>query len=129
MRDAETLASADIVVVGAGIAGLCAAWELRQRGFGVVLLDQRFSGYGASSRNPGALWIQTRRAGVELALARAGKQKYEQYLEVVGDVFDYRTNGGLFFFETEQQAAVMRDYVEDRQQAGIDVRLMSRDEA
>lgn len=129
MGDAETLASADVVVVGAGITGLCTAWELRQRGFGVVLLDQRFSGYGASSRNPGALWIQTRRAGVELALARAGKQKYEQYLDVVGDVFDYRVNGGLFFFESERQVAVMRQFVQDRQDVGVDAQIVSRDEA
>jgi len=129
MSSAETLATADIVVVGAGITGLCTAWELRQRGFGVVLLDQRFPGYGASSRNPGALWLQTRRKGPELALARAGKQKYEQYLEVLGDVFDYRTEGGLFFFETEQQAQILEAYVKDRREVGLAIEMVSREEA
>jgi glycine/D-amino acid oxidase-like deaminating enzyme len=129
MSDGETLATADIVVVGAGIAGLCTAWELRQRGFGVVLVDQRFPGYGASGRNPGGLWVQTRRDGLELALARAGKQKYKQYLDVLGDVFDYRVDGGLFFFESDRQGAVVEAYVEDRRSAGVDIELISREDA
>jgi glycine/D-amino acid oxidase-like deaminating enzyme len=129
MSNGETLASADIVVVGAGIVGLCTAWELRQRGFDVVLVDQRFPGYGASSRNPGALWLQTRRAGIELALARAGKAKYEQYLDVLGDVFDYRVDGGLFFFETDEQAAVVENYVDDRRAAGVAIEMVSLEEA
>lgn len=129
MRDAETLATADIVVVGAGIVGLCTAWELRQRGFGVVLVDQRFPGYGASSRNPGALWVQTRRAGVELALARASKTKYEQYLDVLGDVFEYRVDGGLLFFESDRQADIVEAYVENRRSAGVQIELISREDA
>lgn len=129
MSGMDPLASADVVVIGAGIAGLCTAWELRQRGFDVVVVDQRFSGYGASSRNPGGLWIQTRRTGFELALARAGKHKYEQYIEVLGDVFDYRVDGGLFFFENEDQAAVVEAYVEDRRAAGVAIELVSREEA
>ncbi len=129
MSSTETLATADVVVVGAGITGLCTAWELRQRGFGVVLVDQRFPGYGASSRNPGALWLQTRRAGLELELARAGKLKYEQYLDILGDVFDFRREGGLFFFETEEQGEVLRAYVEDRRAAGLAIEMVSRKDA
>ena len=129
MDEAQVLATADIVVVGAGIAGLCTAWELRQRGFSVVLVDQRFPAYGASGRNPGALWLQTRRTGFELALARAGKQKYSQYLDVLGDVFDYREDGGLFFFETEDQGRVMEAYVDDRREAGLDIEMVSREQA
>lgn len=129
MSSTETLATADVVVVGAGITGLCTAWELRQRGFGVVLLDQRFPGYGASSRNPGALWLQTRRAGLELDLARAGKLKYEEYLGVLGDVFDFRREGGLFFFETDEQREVLEAYSEDRRAAGLAIEIVGRKDA
>src|SRR5689334_6376790 len=103
MSSADTLASADIVVVGAGIAGLSSAWELRKRGFSVVVLEQRFPTYGSSGRNPGCLWVQTRRAGAELDLALAGRAKYEEYIESFGDVFSYRQAGGLFFWETDEQ--------------------------
>lgn len=125
MSEGETLATADIVVVGAGITGLTTAWELRQRGFGVVLVDQRFPAYGASGRNPGSIWVQTRRTGLELELARAGRAKYEEYLTVLGDVFDYRADGGLFFFETDAQGAVVEQYVEQRKNAGLEIEMVS----
>lgn len=126
MSTSDVLANTDIVVIGAGVSGLCSAWELRKRGFGVVVVEQRFPAYGASGRNPGALWLQTRRSGVELALAQHGKSKYEEYVDIVGDVFDYRTEGGLFFFETEEQGAVMESYVRDRRSAGLDIEMLDQ---
>ncbi len=44
---------ADVVVVGAGFAGLSAAIELRQRGYRVVVLEADRVGSGASGRNGG----------------------------------------------------------------------------
>ena len=46
-------AGADVCVVGAGLAGLSAALELRQRGFTVALLEAKTVGWGASGRNAG----------------------------------------------------------------------------
>lgn len=126
---AETLAAGDIVVVGAGMVGLCTAWELRKRGFDVVVVEQRFPTYGASGRNSGSLWMQTRRTGTELALAKAGKEKYQEFLGELGDVFDYRNQGGLFFFETDEQGSVLEDYVLNRREAGLDINMISREEA
>ncbi|MFC7359332.1 NAD(P)/FAD-dependent oxidoreductase [Nocardioides astragali] len=129
MNHADTLATADVVVVGAGIAGFCTAWELRKRGFGVALVEQRFAAYGASGRNPGALWLQTRRTGLELDLARAGKSKFGDYLDVLGDVFDYHAAGGLFYFESEEQGSIIDAYVKERQQAGLDIEMVSLKDA
>lgn len=44
---------ADVCVVGAGFAGLSAALQLAQRGYSVVVLEARRSGWGASGRNGG----------------------------------------------------------------------------
>jgi glycine/D-amino acid oxidase-like deaminating enzyme len=129
MSQTNTLATADIVVVGAGIVGLSTAWELQKRGFSVVVVEQRFPGYGSSGRNAGAVWLQTRRRGLELELARAGRDKYSEYLDVVGDVFDLRRDGGLFFFETESQGAIMESYVRDRREAGLKIEMVGRSEA
>ena len=46
---------ADVVVVGAGFAGLSTALELAARGAKVVVLEREFAGFGASGRNAGYL--------------------------------------------------------------------------
>lgn len=47
--------SADVVIVGAGFAGLCTALELAATGAKVVVLEREFAGFGASGRNAGYL--------------------------------------------------------------------------
>lgn len=49
--------SADVCVVGAGLAGLSAALELRARGFSVALLEAQTVGWGASGRNGGQIIV------------------------------------------------------------------------
>lgn len=63
--------SADVVVVGAGFAGLNTALELAARGASVVVLERDFAGFGASGRNAGYL-------GGSLAV------EYEMFLKRVG---------------------------------------------
>jgi len=125
----DVLSTCDIVVVGAGLTGLCTAFELRRRGYDVVVVEQRFPAFGASGRNPGCLWVQVRRAGTELAIARAAKAKYQQYVEELGDVFEYRTLGGLFFFENEAQGRVLEQYANERRSAGVEIELLTRAQA
>ncbi len=45
----------DVVVIGAGITGLTAAYELASRGIKVTILERHTLGWGASSRNAGFL--------------------------------------------------------------------------
>src|SRR5512139_1915155 len=45
--------TADVAIVGGGLAGLSAAIELHDRGFDVVLVEAQQIGWGASGRNGG----------------------------------------------------------------------------
>ncbi len=47
--------SADVVIAGAGFAGLCAALELARQGAKVAVIEREFPGFGASGRNAGYL--------------------------------------------------------------------------
>lgn len=125
----RALDTADIVVVGGGIVGLCSAFELSKRGFDVIIVEQRFFAFGASGRNPGCVWLQLRRSGVELDLARRGLQRCGDYLAELGPTFEFRRNGGLFYYETEAQRAVLVDYAADRRAAGLDISFVGQREA
>jgi glycine/D-amino acid oxidase-like deaminating enzyme len=78
--------SADVVVVGGGYAGLWTAWQLRERGASVALLEADVCGHGPSGRNGGfceTLWTHlpslVERFGTERALeiARASADSVE----------------------------------------------------
>ncbi|MHA1190444.1 MAG: NAD(P)/FAD-dependent oxidoreductase [Alphaproteobacteria bacterium] len=45
--------TADVVVIGGGLAGLFTAWNLARRGVDVVLIEARLVGWAASGRNGG----------------------------------------------------------------------------
>jgi glycine/D-amino acid oxidase-like deaminating enzyme len=47
--------NADVVIIGAGFAGLSAALELASKRLNVVVLEREFAGFGASGRNAGYL--------------------------------------------------------------------------
>jgi glycine/D-amino acid oxidase-like deaminating enzyme len=123
------LDQADIVVVGGGIVGLSTAYSLKQRGYDVVLVEQRFLAFGASGRNSGGIWVQSTAAGPELELVRRGISLLADFESEMGPTFDFARSGGQFFFETEAQHAALKSYVIDRQQQGISVEFITAEEA
>ena len=57
---------ADVAIVGAGLTGVAAAWELVQGGRDVAVLDAGEPGEGASSRNAGMLGRHSKHAFIDL---------------------------------------------------------------
>ncbi len=62
---------ADVVVVGGGITGLCAARALAGRGISVAVLETHTIGWGASSRN-GGMVLTGLKLGVDTLVSRYG---------------------------------------------------------
>lgn len=78
---------ADVVVIGAGYAGLSAARELAARGRAVVVLDKEPIGWGASTRN-GGMVIPELKAGPASLVAAHGSLGERLYAEV-NEAFDH----------------------------------------
>lgn len=65
--------SADVCIIGGGIAGISAAWEMTARGMSVALLEAKRIAWGASGRNGGML-LSGYAASPSAILARSGQK-------------------------------------------------------
>ena len=67
-------ARVDVLVVGGGITGLCAARSLARRGISVAVLEAHTIGWGASSRN-GGMVLTGHKVGAATLLSRYGTEQ------------------------------------------------------
>jgi glycine/D-amino acid oxidase-like deaminating enzyme len=92
-------ARADVVVIGAGFTGLCAALRLAQNGVDVVLLEAAELGWGGSGRNNGQVIPCLSRADPELLVQAFGAEKGEAIVGLIRDsasiVFDLIRKHGI----------------------------------
>lgn len=117
----------DAIVVGAGIAGASTAWFLLAEGLRVALVDTHAPGGGASGRNPGFLWLQTKAAGLSMALSLRARSFAEDFARDMGDA-SFRSCGGLILYRDPACKPVAQAFVVDRQAAGLPVSLLDRAE-
>ena len=117
--------SFDAVVVGAGIAGVASAFYLQRSGLSVALIDTHHPGWGASGRNPGFLWLQTKSAGLSMDFSKACRSFAGKLPEQFED-FGFRASGGLIVYRDEAYAPVADAFVADRVSAGLPVEHLDR---
>jgi gamma-glutamylputrescine oxidase len=134
-------AEADVVVVGAGYAGLSAARELGVAGRSVLVVDAHPVGWGASTRN-GGMVIPELKAG-PAALARAygplGGRMYAEVNEAFDHVealaagpdpeipCDYARTGQLYLAHAARLVPGLEAAARDQAERGEPVRFVPRD--
>jgi len=121
-------ATADVVVIGAGIAGLGAARELAARGAGrIVVVERDYPGAGATGRNVAR--IRRMQLTEELSrVAMACQDKYERMGGELGsNVLFYRLGYAWVLYEADEVER-MRDIVAMHNRLGIGSALLSADE-
>ena len=96
--------SADVVIIGGGIAGAAACWELARQGVNVVLLEKGLIGAEQSSRNWG--WCrQQNRDERELPLIIHALQRWQQLNQETGEELGFRKTGLVYATRNEQDIA------------------------
>src|ERR1700687_6473655 len=95
--------SADVCVVGGGIAGCSAALALAERGYRVVLLEAQRSGWGASGRSGGQaiFGTATEQADLERLLG----------IEDARRVWDVSLAGLVLLRQRIERSPINRDWV------------------
>lgn len=84
----------DVIVVGAGIVGMSAAWQLAAAGRRVLLIDKGRPGGEQSSRNWG--WIRLNGRNLrELDAALAGRALWDELVVELGADVDFHAHGNL----------------------------------
>jgi len=87
--------SVDVVVIGAGIAGCTAAWELARRDFSVALIEKGRVGGEQSSRNWG--WVRQQHRDLrELPLSMKSLEIWGTLNEEIGAETGFRRTGLLY---------------------------------
>lgn len=115
--------TADVVVIGGGINGVCVAWELARRGTrDVVLVERDFLAAGPTGRS-GAV-VRCHYSTPELVrLAIEGREFFRNAAELVGDGCGFRPVGFLAAVGHAEVAA-LEAKVEMQRRAGLDVQLL-----
>lgn len=84
----ESSVNADVIVVGAGFAGLSTALELTARGAKVIVLEQEFGGFGASGRNAGYL-LGSMGIEFEMFVKRVGIEHARKFIRFYDEAVEY----------------------------------------
>jgi glycine/D-amino acid oxidase-like deaminating enzyme len=130
---------ADVAIVGGGYTGMWTAWQLRERGASVVLLEADLCGHGPSGRNGGfaeTLWTNlpdlVERFGAERALAAARASSDSvgaigAWCEAQGVDAWFRRKGFLLVSEAPAQDAVLDRLLDSARAIGAEQHLVALD--
>lgn len=96
--------SYDVVVVGAGIVGLAAAYAARQRGLRVAVVERHARCIGASVRNFGFVTVTGQRRGEQWQRARRSRDVWERVAAQAGIAVVHR---GMYLPAQRPEAATV----------------------
>ncbi|HEV2108244.1 MAG TPA: FAD-binding oxidoreductase [Thermomicrobiales bacterium] len=113
----------DVVIVGGGISGTAAAYELAKAGSRVVLLERGDLASMASGWTLAGV-RQSGRHPAELPLAQHAVRRWERLSEELGVDVEYRQDGNLRLARTEEDVPVIQDLVDSQRGAGLDVTFL-----
>ena len=122
--DTAVPTEAEVVIMGGGIIGTCAALTLARRGVSVVLCEKGHVAGEQSSRNWG--WVRkARRDPREIPLIVESLRLWERMNETVQAETGFRTTGIVFAAESAADVARYEAWLAEAQPHQIDARLIS----
>ncbi|KRE08085.1 D-amino acid oxidase [Bosea sp. Root670] len=120
--------SADVVVIGGGIVGTCAAYYLARRGVKVALIEKGRIGAEQSSRNWG--WCrQQNRDARELPMATESLTLWDRFAGEIGEDLGFRRCGLLYLSDDDAQLASWAKWRDFARGEGVVTNMLSPEEA
>ena len=115
--------SADIAIVGAGIAGLAHAYAALKKGYKVVLFEREQFAVGASVRNFGLLWPIGQQPGEGFERAMKSRSLWKTIASESGIWLN--ENGSLHCAYHDDEWEVLQEFIEIYRNAGYECELHS----
>jgi glycine/D-amino acid oxidase-like deaminating enzyme len=117
--------STDVVIVGAGIAGICAAWFLHQAGLRVVVCEKGIVAGEQSSRNWG--WIrQQGRDQAELPIVMESMRLWQEIADQLDSDIGYQREGSLYLCKNDEEMAEHDRFMSFAPAYGLDTTRLNR---
>jgi sarcosine oxidase subunit beta len=113
----------DVVVIGGGISGTAAAYELARAGVRVTLLEQGSLASMASGWTLAGV-RQSGRHPAELPLATAAVARWQHLAEELGADVEYRQNGNLRLACSLDEVSVIAAIVDEQRELGLDLTFL-----
>jgi glycine/D-amino acid oxidase-like deaminating enzyme len=124
--DADLPASADIVIIGAGIIGITTAWFLARQGLRIVVCEKGRVAGEQSSRNWG--WIrQQGRDEAELPIMMDSMRIWENLPRDIGADIGFRREGSFYLCENESEIPRYDHFLSFAPNYGLHSELISSD--
>jgi len=117
----------DAVVIGGGVIGLSAAYELCRRSLSVVLVESGRVGARQSGRNLGFV-RQQGRAMAELPMMMTASQRWRGLGDELGSDVEWQMGGNLRLTNDPGLASRYEQWAADAASLGLDSRVVSRAE-
>jgi glycine/D-amino acid oxidase-like deaminating enzyme len=120
---AELPASADVVVVGAGVVGAACALAAARSGLRVAVVDRGPVAGGTTGAGEGNLLISDKAPGPELDLAHLSLAGWRALVDesiVDGTAIELEAKGGLVVADTPGDLGALRAFARGQRTAGVD---------
>jgi glycine/D-amino acid oxidase-like deaminating enzyme len=114
-------ASADVVVIGAGVVGAACALALADAGRSVCVLDRDGPAAGTSSSGEGNLLVSDKPPGPELDLALHSLRLWRDFAGRDGVEFEFEAKGGLLVAASPESLSRLAGTVAGQRAAGVEV--------
>jgi FAD dependent oxidoreductase TIGR03364 len=118
--------TADIAIVGAGIAGLAHAYMALRKGYKVVLFERNQFAVGASVRNFGLLWPIGQEPGLGLDRALRSRSHWMEVAKEAG--FWINQNGSLHVVHHDDEMTVLQEFMTLYKDSGFQCQLLNSEE-
>jgi sarcosine oxidase, subunit beta len=119
--------TADVVVIGGGIAGAAAGYYLAKAGRKVLLLEKSFLASGSTGRCIGGIRQQFSTETTILTMLESVRL-FKSMADEFGMDVEWRPSGYLFLAHTREQAALYEKNISIQKPFGLDVSFIQADE-